>query len=68
MVKVESIEFGLGHEINCVLFADSKSDVTDDMEIVGMPDGAVPAFGSSVITADGDVGFLKSDGTWNWVG
>ena len=67
MIKVTSLSSSTDEKVEVVLFADSKSDVTDDMEIVGMPDGAVPAPGSSVITADGDVGFLKSDGTWSWV-
>lgn len=49
------------------LFADVKADVTDGMEIVGMPDGYEIDTESTVITAKGELAFRKSDGTWNWV-
>ena len=49
------------------LFADAKEDIQPGMTIQGMIDGYELGFGSSVITAGGDVGFLKSDGTWNWL-
>ena len=49
-------------------FADVKSDVDDGTEpFVGLPRNATIERGSMVITADGDVAFMKSDGTWNWV-
>lgn len=48
------------------LFADAKTDVTT--EAVAEVVGREVQMGSSVITADGDIAFLKSDGTWNWVG
>ena len=48
------------------LFADNKNDVSPDMSIQGLPDGYEMDWGSSVITADGELAFLKSDGTWNW--
>lgn len=48
------------------LFADSKEDVT--AEAVAEVVGREVQMGSSCITADGDIAFLKSDGTWNWVG
>lgn len=48
------------------LFADAKEDVTVGMTIIGKPDGEM-APGSSVMTAKGEVAFLKSDGTWSWV-
>ena len=50
----------------CQLFADAKKDVTPNMEVIGMPDGTMTP-GSSVMTAKGEVAFLKSDGTWSWV-
>ena len=50
----------------CQLFADAKEDVTAGMDVIGMPDGDM-APGSSVITAKGEVAFLKSDGSWIWV-
>jgi len=49
------------------LFADSQNDIKPDMEIINMPDGYELAFGSSVLTAEGDVAYLKSDKTWNWI-
>lgn len=47
-------------------FADNKAEVVPGAEFVGMPDGDMQ-HGSSVVTASGEVGFLKSDGTWSWV-
>ena len=48
------------------LFADEKTDVTS--ENVQALVGRTCAMGSSCITADGEVGFLKSNGSWNWIG
>jgi hypothetical protein len=54
-----------GAKARVSLFADEQSDVTSEAisEAVGME--VQP--GSSVITADGDIAFMKSDGTWNWL-
>ena len=50
-------------------FADTKTEVTDDMTgAVGLLDGFSIQQGSTVITAEGDFAFRKSDGTWNWLG
>lgn len=50
-------------------FADAKSEVTDAMTgAVGMLPGLSIAQGSTVITADAEFAFMKSDGSWNWVG
>lgn len=49
------------------LFADTKSDVEGTTFVPGMLSGCTMDFGSTAVTADGDIGFLKSDGTWNWV-
>ena len=49
------------------LFADTKSEVTNDVEVPDIPSGYNIEAGSSVITAAGDFAFRKSDGTWNWV-
>ena len=68
MIKVTSLKLGLGNKADVVLFADTKSEITEGMVVVGLPEGIEPAFGSSVITAAGDIGFLKSDDTWSWVG
>ena len=68
-VKVQSlIEYEQNNEIEVLLFADTKEEVSDDMEIEGIPKGKVISYGSSLITANGDIAFLKSDGTWNFVG
>lgn len=66
MVKVNGPITKEGNAYKASLFADSKSEVTSDMKIVGLPDGYVLAPGSSCITADKDFAFLKSDGTWVW--
>ena len=49
------------------LFADAKEDVTSGMEVIGMMDGYDIDVESSVLTAKGELAFMKSDGTWNWV-
>lgn len=68
-VKVQNlIEYEQNNEIEVLLFADTKEEVSDDMQIDGIPKGKVISYGSSLITADGDIAFLKSDGTWNFVG
>lgn len=48
-------------------FADTKEEVTAGAEFVGLPENATMAPESRVITAKGEVAFLKSDGTWEWV-
>ena len=68
MVKLTSIKTEYGGKAEITAFADAKAEVVEGMSIVGMPYGITPSMGSSVITADGDVAFLKSDGTWNWIG
>ena len=47
------------------LFADTKADVVlaDAKELVGRD----LEMGSSVLTAAGEIAFLKSDGTFSWV-
>lgn len=49
------------------LFADTKEEVSTATEIVGFPEGATIEMGSSILTASGEVAFMKSDGTWNWL-
>ena len=69
MIKVKSIEETntITKEVGVSLFADTKSEVTSSAEVKGIPQGYTIAQGSNVITATGDVAFMKSDGTWNWV-
>ena len=50
------------------LFASTKEDVGDDMQVQGMPSNYVLTAGSYVRTAAGDIGQLDFDGTWVWVG
>lgn len=49
-------------------FADTKAEVDAGDPIVGIPDSYEIEMGSSVMTANGEIAFRKSDGTWNWVG
>ena len=53
--------------IKCDLFADEKSDVTDEAVAALFPVGYTVEQGSSVMTAGADMAFMKSDGQWNWV-
>lgn len=48
------------------LFADTKEEVTNKMDIIGLDSSISLEAGSSVITADKDVAFLASDNTWHW--
>lgn len=45
-----------------IVFADSKSDITDNMTI----DGDVLDFGSIAFTKDLNYATCGSDGSWNW--
>ena len=68
MVKVTDLK--LNHTdktAQASLFADTKGEVTSSAEIVGLPEGYTLAAGSSVLTASGELAFVKSDGTFNWV-
>lgn len=47
-------------------FADTKAEIST-ATFVGLPAGATIEMGSSVMTAAGELAFMKSDGTWNWV-
>lgn len=68
MVKVREISTNpVKKEAVVSLFADKKSDITDNMEIEGMLDGYTIGMGSTVITAEADFAFMKSDSTWNWI-
>lgn len=55
-------------EATASLFADTRAEVTEDAYIKGWVSGYSIGAGSSIITADGDFAFRKSDGTWNWIG
>ena len=68
MVKVTRIT--LNHQNKTAevsLFADTKAEMSGTPDIQGLPSDYTIEMGSSVITASGQVAFMKSDGTWNWV-
>lgn len=48
-------------------FADTKSEVTPSAEFIGLPPNAEIEMGSSIMTANGELAFMQSDGTWNWL-
>ena len=67
MIKLIDSTRDIGNGSVLTLFADAKSDFdADTITIVGFS-GEVPA-GSKVITADGNNGFYKSDGSIAWQG
>lgn len=68
MVKVTSIARSTvdSNAYQVSLFADTKAEVAT-ATFVGLPEGATIEMGSSVLTASGEVAFMKSDGTWNWL-
>lgn len=68
MIKVTEIKLNpASMSANVALFADNKSDVTPNAEIQGLPDGYSIEFGSTVITAQGELAFMQSNGNWSWV-
>ena len=68
MIKVLDFNPNLAPKTVCMLFADTKEEVTGTLSIEGLPEGTTPDTGSSLITAKGEIAFLDSDGTWNFVG
>lgn len=67
MIKVQSIKINPDDNTALVsLFADTKSEVATG-DISGLPSGYDISSGSSVMTASGELAFMKSDGTWNWI-
>ena len=70
MIKVSSVTLNPDTmEAEVSLFADTKAEVDTaaTTDIIGFPINYTIAFGSSVMTADGDMAFMKSTGLWNWV-
>lgn len=66
-VQVESVTFNHAAKTAKVeLFVDSTSDVTSGMKVEGVPDDYTLQAGSSAFTANKDLGFLNSAGTWVW--
>ena len=46
-------------------FADTKDEVATGT-FIGLPEGASIEMGSTIMTANGELAFTKSDGNWNW--
>ena len=69
MIKVTSITNTDSDENTYKIsaFSDTKDEVTSDATFIGLPDGASIEMGSSVMTASGELAFMKSNGQWNWV-
>lgn len=50
-------------------FADTKAEVSSASlsDYIGLPsDATAIEMGSDILTAAGELAFMKSDGTWNW--
>lgn len=54
------------YQIAC--FADEKADVAPGMVIKNLPSDWVIQPGSTIVTADGEVAFYKSNNKWHFVG
>ena len=67
MIKALDYQPNFDDKTLTVLFADTKEEVTGTLSIVGLPQGVIPDYGSKLITAKGELAFLDSEGTWNWV-
>ena len=70
MIKVKSVTLNpSAMEADVSLFADTKAEVdtTALTDIVGFPKNYTIAFGSSIMTSEGEMAFMKSTGVWNWV-
>lgn len=58
-----------GKYVECVLFADTKSEVNNSItgaDVEGLEDNAIIDTGSMVITAAFDVAQLNSSHSWIW--
>ena len=70
MVKILEIineEFIAPNECLAVIFADSKEELSSEYSVSGLPTGRTLAPGCKFKTADGSEGYLKSDGTIEWI-
>jgi len=64
MIRVENVKSKNGNKIVAVLFSDTKTEIVPNLKL----GNDLIDFGSRVVTADGDIGQLDSDGTWHWIG
>lgn len=69
MIKVTKIQNTDTDEMTVKIsaFADTKAEVVPGATFVGLPDGFTLEMGSSVMTASGELAFMKSTGEWNWL-
>ena len=47
-------------------FADTKAEVATG-KFIGLPENAEIEMGSDIMTASGEMAFMKSDGNWSWI-
>ena len=67
MIKVQELKQVSDNSYEISAFADTKDEVANGT-FVGLPSGATIEMGSSVLTANGEIAFMKSTGEWNWLG
>ena len=69
MIKVKAIENtdANSNDYLIIAFADTKAEVVPGATYIGLPDGAGIEMGSRLMTADGELAYMKSNGQWNWV-
>jgi hypothetical protein len=69
MIIVQEIKNtdGVVNSFKVALFSDTRDEVTPSATIEGLPEGATIEMGSTCLTASGELGFMKSNGEWNWV-
>lgn len=67
MIIAKSVEYDhVGKKATGSFFADTKSEVLPNATIKGLPEGYTVGVSSSMMTAAGELAFMKSDGNWNW--
>ncbi len=68
MIKVQTLENtdANTNDYYVSAFADTKAEVVNGDPFIGLPEGARIEMGSQVLTASGELAFMKSDGTWKW--
>lgn len=54
------------NEFYCTIHADTKAEVTESAEIIGLDPDSIIAQGSALYTNDGNVAFRTSEDSWAW--
>ena len=69
MIKVQELKNTDGdpNSYKIFAFADTKEEVEQGGIFEGLPKGAAIELGSTILTAKGELGFMQSNGTWNWL-